>query len=346
MKEHIVALFHRQKSLAMLLATSLCVFIGTFFVIWALLARSYGVERFKQEFVKAVAELNELGFDVAYDALSFSSVSPFRIATFENFKLYKKNTGFSWNVPELTINANILNYGALIAYAGENQSFTLNRQSYPIHSENFSIKSRFDENGLVNFVMRAKKFEAAGLFSVKRFSWAIQRFDDEKKYSSKTDIRHIALLGSNAWHMSDVIDEFFIDFDIIGDFNTAHTYHQSLKDWNNNLGEVDINRLILNWKPLVLVGKGSVSFDENLTPEIKLVTTSRGLVETMENLEKAEIFDGKSVLVAKILLSSKISSAKNPDGNIDALMSSILFAPNMLNIENIQMLKQKDNLAE
>ena len=136
--------------------------------------------------------------------------------------------------------------------------------------------------------------------------------------------------------MSDVIDEFFADIDVYGEFKTAQSYRDSLMGWKDALGNIEVNRLILNWKPLVLVGKGDISFTENLVPEMKLVTTSRGLVESMDNLEKAEVFDGKSVLVAKILLSTKMTKLQTEE-DPEAVISTISVLPNQINIENIPM---------
>ena len=351
MKERFLALFHHQKKFTYFPLTLICVFVGSLLVIWALLARSYGVERFKQEFEKTVAGLNDIGYDVAYDDISFSAISPFKIATIKNFKLYKKDSDkfWAWNVEELGVNASILNYGTLIFYFSDKQSVQFGDETFPAHAESLSLKARFDEDGLYNLLLRTKKFEAETLFSVKEFRWAIQRMDDAKKYNSKTDIRHIALLNSSSWHMSDVIDEFFADIDVYGEFKAAQSYRDSLMGWKDALGNIEVNRLILNWKPLVLVGKGilnwkplvlvgkgDISFTENLVPEMKLVTTSRGLVETMDNLEKAEVFDGKSVLVAKILLSTKMAKLQTEE-DPEAIISTISVLPNQLNIENIPM---------
>ena len=123
---------------------------------------------------------------------------------------------------------------------------------------------------------------------------------------------------------------------VFGEFKQAQTYRQSLLQWNNNDGRVDVNRLILNWKPLVFVGKGNLIFDKNLKPEMRLVTTSKGLIETMDNMEKAGIFDGKSVLVAKILLSSKMTNLQ-PEEDPAAIISTFSILPHQLNIENIPM---------
>ena len=338
MKERFLALFHHQKKFTYFPLTLICVFVGSLLVIWALLARNYGVERFKQEFEKTIAGLNDMGYDVAYDDISFTAISPFKIATIKNFKLYKKDSDkfWAWNVEELGVNASILNYGTLIFYFSDKQSVQFGEETFSAHAESLSLKARFDEDGLYNLLLRTKKFEAEALFSVKEFRWAIQRMDDEQKYNSKTDIRHIALLNSASWHMSDVIDEFFADIDIYGEFKAAQSYRDSLMEWKGALGNIEVNRLILNWKPLVLVGKGDISFTEELIPEMKLVTTSRGLVETMDNLETAEVFDAKSVLVAKILLSTKMTKLQSEE-DPEAIISTIAVLPNQLNIENIPM---------
>ncbi len=338
MKERFLALFHNKREFVYLPLTLVCVFVCAMLVIWALLARNYGVERFKQEFEKAIAGLNDIGYDVAYDSISFSSISPFKIAAIKNFKLYKQDNEhfWAWNVEELGINASILNYGSLVFYFNGAQTVQIGEESFSAHDEGLSLKAQFDADGLYNLLMRAKKFEAEGAFSLKEFRWAVQRLDEDKKYNSKIDLRHVALLGSHSWHMSDVIEEFFADIDVYGTFEAAKSYRDSLTAWDESLGNIEVNRLILNWKPLVLVGKGDISFTENLVPEMKLVTTSRGLVESLDNLEKAEVFDGKSVLVAKILLSSKMTKLRSEE-DPEAIISTISVLPNQINIENIPM---------
>ena len=337
-KDLVRTFFHSHRTLVFLPMTFFCVFVGAFLVIWALLARNYGVERFKQEFTKAISGLNNLGYDIAYDDISFSAISPFEIVSIKNFKLYRQNGDkfWAWNVPELGVNASLLNYGAFVFYLSDGQSVQIGEKTFPARLESSIAKARFDDKGLYNFLIKLKKFDVEEQFSVKEFNWAIQRDDNEHKYSSKTDIRHVVLNETNSWNMSNVIEEFFIDMDVFGEFKQAQTYRQSLLQWNNNDGRVDVNRLILNWKPLVFVGKGNLIFDKNLKPEMRLVTTSKGLIETMDNMEKAGIFDGKSVLVAKILLSSKMTNLQ-PEEDPAAIISTFSILPHQLNIENIPM---------
>ena len=141
MKERFLALFHHQKKFTYFPLTLICVFVGSLLVIWALLARSYGVERFKQEFEKTVAGLNDIGYDVAYDDISFSAISPFKIATIKNFKLYKKDSDnfWAWNVEELGVNASILNYGTLIFYFSDKQSVQFGNETFPAHAHSNGV---------------------------------------------------------------------------------------------------------------------------------------------------------------------------------------------------------------
>lgn len=324
---------------ALPLATGIGVFVVSFLVMWMVFARISGISQVKQELVKLIASLNEAGYDIAYDKISFSPISPFSIAKIKNFQLY--NNEWKWRIAELNINAGLLNFGNMSIKPSEKQEFVRDGESHPVDMSEANILLSFDNNGLYSILAEARKININGLADIKSLQAAVQRSEDKetKVYVVKLDARNIDL-ADNSLNMENNIEEIFADLKINGGISNGETYRQSMRLWQENGGDIEVNKLIINWKPLVMVGKGNLAFDENLEPQLQLVTTSKGLIETLDNLGKAGAVDSKNVFVAKILLGNK--AQKIAEGKDDySIMAPIFAAPGKVMIENIPIIEEK-----
>lgn len=331
----------KKKKFIIPFVTFGAVFLLVIVILWAIFARTYGTHILKNNFIQLISALNQKGYDIAYDDIEFSSVSPFQIMKIQNFKLYHTENGnrWEWNVPEVILNANLLNYKAVSVYFSPSQSVIVNQDKFAFTANELVCNTYFKDSGLYSLLFNAGNIVFENGVKVKSIKWAVQQNDDET-YDSKLDIRHVELLEGKSWNMNTAIEEIYAELKTTKKFSDTGNYYDSLLTWQKDGGRFDIQRMIVNWDPLVLVGKGRISFNSHLSSKISLMTTSKGAEQTLDNLGDAQIFDSKNVFVAKILLSTK-QKEWEAQGNTEGTFSlPISYSDGQFMIENISMLPE------
>lgn len=330
------------KSLKFPIITFGVVFLLVIFVFWVVLARAYGSKLLRNNLAQIFDALNQKGYDIAYDDIEFSSISPFHIMKIQNFKLYHSDENgnrWEWNVPEVSLNANLLNYKSVSFYFSPAQSVVVNQDKFPFEARELTANAYFKNGALYSFLFNAGNIVFSNGAKIKNMKSAIQQNDDET-YEIKFDVRHVELIEGKSWNMSNAIEEIYIEMTTNKKFSDTGSFYDSLLTWQKDGGRFDVQRLIVNWLPLVLVGKGKLSFNAQLEPKLSLVTTSKGAELTLDNLGNAQIFDSKNVFVAKILLSTK-QKEWDAQGNKEGTFSlPISFSEGQFDIENISMLPE------
>ncbi len=330
-------------------ATAFCVMTATLLIIWGTVARNYGVDCVKKEFGKMIVSLNDAGYDIAYDKIEFSPVSLFYILKIENFKLYKLSEDGRWelNIPELSLNADLLNYKKLSLNFSPEQQFVYKGKSYKINIGSAFASFRFDEEGFHHFIGEMENLSIENIAEISAVKLASQRMEtlhfneDAPFLENYIELAGISLQTSNDWNMSRTIDEIYLNISLSGKISQAETYQQSFKDWLEKGGSVNVEKLILNWKPLVLVSRGSFSFGADFTsPSLQLITTSKGLIETMNNFETAGVFDRKGVFVSRIVLSNKAGKLSQDDKTY-TIITPVTLSAEALTVEGIPVWENK-----
>lgn len=77
----------------------------------------------------------------------------------------------------------------------------------------------------------------------------------------------------------------------------------ALRQWSEQGGTVEIERLILDWEPITLAAEGTLAFDAQLQPLVALSARVRGYGDLMDRLAKAGTIDRSAAEAAKMLLS-------------------------------------------
>lgn len=339
MVKNILLNLQRKYSLKLPLVTFSAVFVLVFLIIWCILARFYGMNMLKKEFGRTIEFLNQAGYDIAYDDIDFSAISPFKIMEIKNFQIYKieKNKRWAWKVPSLSVNANLLKYKSLNLYISEQQSLILGSDEIKIKVPEFSCRINFDGDGLYNLLLNSANIQFDNHTNIKNLKWAVQK-NDTGIYEAKFDTRHIRLFENRFDAMGAEIEEIYADVSLVENFEDKGRFYDSILDWRDKGGKIIVNRFILNWQPLVLVGKGDVSFDDNLEVKLSLNTTSKGFEQTLENLGNAGIFDSKSTFVAKVLVDTKNKQNNIDDAQADTFSVPMSWDKKQFFIENISML--------
>ena len=83
-----------------------------------------------------------------------------------------------------------------------------------------------------------------------------------------------------------------------------------------------------------MVSRGNIYLDGQFNPSLKLITTSKALIETMDNLEKAEVLEKKGVFVSKIVLSNKARKISE-DEDFYTIITPLTLSSDEMTIEGI-----------
>ena len=138
--------------------------------------------------------------------------------------------------------------------------------------------------------------------------------------------------------MSDKIDMIFAETDVMGKVHGNTSYRSAIYEWLEAGGYINMKYVSLNWKPLALVGRGSLYFNEKLEPNLHLDTSSKGLAESMDSMLQYQWLDGKGVFVSKILLGNKAFKLSPKDKYL-TVIAPIDYKDSKLLIENITVAK-------
>lgn len=286
------------------------------------LQRRAAIDAFKNNFDYLLSSINESGWDIAYDKVEFGHLYPSSLAKFKNFKLYKlidnpyKEIGWSeisidsgfFNPSQLSIN---LSPSGKLNYAGTQHKITLG--NYDIEVE---VIGNGSFNNLTADIKDLKISDWADIGSINYAARIIapQQINDQSPFfKNYLEINNIKLNGMLDYPLSQNISRVYLEADIIGQIKKADTIKIALNEWLAKDGKIEIKDFTINWLPLILVGKGDLYFDDNLNPIVRMNTSSKALLNLLDQLDQKNWLDSKGVFVAKILLSNKAYKANLQD---------------------------------
>ena len=337
-------LSEKLNQLFLPLVTGITCFFVFLLIFWILLTRNYLVASSKNVFLNLVNSLNQAGYDIAYDDVDFYSFSPVNVLTFKNISLYKISDN-SWRLtfPQLSVNADLLNYKKLNLHISENIFFSSQDNSTSISLQESMISLRWQDDGINNLMAELKNINIQNIANIDNIKFALQRSfakhinNDMTFLENYLEIANTQLNPMTFPNLPQKIDEFYINADILGKIDFKNSYFDDIKSWISSSGKIDIKKLILNWKPLVLVSKGTLNIDENFSSDLKLLSTSNGMLETLDIAENAGLFDKKGVFVAKIILGNKATPSSENDGTY-TIISPINWSKQGLTLESVPLI--------
>lgn len=288
-------------------------FFMTYLIFWVLLQRAFCLNLMIAEIKKIQNSLLEVGMDIAYDKAEFSKLSPFSLIKFDNFKIYSLNAQnyWEWNIPELKINSSLFDCGHLTISTNRNQEFVLKTKSYPVEIPVLKIALDFNkEIGLKEISIEGMALNIQGLATIDSLKFASQRMAPMQVseltplFENHFEIKKLTISEEIKFPLIKEINRIYLNANIIGVLSDKETYSQSVDTWLRLGGIIDIRKLIIDWKPLLMLGRGDLYFNDKLEPNLHLNTSSKGLVNVLDKLQD-NILDRKGVFVAKILLNNK-----------------------------------------
>lgn len=284
------------------------------------LQRRAVINHFKHEMSYAIKSLNQFGWDIAYDNISFSTIYPSKLITLENIKLYSHTQNRAFVIEKLYLTNSfftpeqlqISSEGAVkLVFDGIVHNIDFRYNDIAIDLKNGEAPN--------NLTFRIQNISISDWAKISEINLAArliapQRISEQAPFiKAHLDIRNIKLNGLLDYPLGQTIGRIYAGAEVIGQIKAQADFRQSVHEWFSHGGYVAIKDFNLNWAPLLMVGKGELSFNEKFQPVLQLNTSSKALLELIDDLEKKNWFDPKGIFVTKILLNNKAYKAGETD---------------------------------
>ncbi len=311
------------------------------------LERNQTIALIKEQILKIEDSLMAAGYDIAYDDLSFSHFSPWQILRIENLRLYSldENNYREWQCDEFAVSSGFFTGNKIRFHLSSRQSLHIGQHAWKMDAPKIMVEMTTDDNGIFqDFIYEAENLTVQKLLEIENIKFAMRRnnqktiVSDSPSVETFLNIKNVRIADYTGWPMNKEIDHLYLNANIIGNIEQRHTLNDSLYDWIENNGYIDIAKMIINWKPLVLVAKGELYLDDNLSPDLTLNTSSLALTEVLDKLNQYGWLEDKGIFVAKILLNNK-SFKRNQTDNYYTVTTPIKINNKQILIENIPVKK-------
>lgn len=335
---------HKIKKGKWFLLSFLFAFVTMLTFIDITLNRNAAIKQFKLNFSHIIRNLNEVGLDIAYDNLQFNSIYPYPLIEIQNLQFYNLKGEHLWKLkisqvecyPEL-LNAQKLNFK--IVNDGE---FSFDKETKKLTSQRTEIQAEFDKKGelkeIQTYIDEANIKDFAKIRTIVLALRKNQNIAPERALTqtieSHIEIRDATLNGLLNYPLTSEIKRIYAKFNLIGEIDIQDSLPLATETWLHNGGYIEIPSLIINWDPLQLVGRGDIRFDEEFSPKLQLQTSSKAMLDLLEDLQNKNYLDKKGVFVANILLGAKAYKL-NKDDKYLTISTPITYRENKLAIENI-----------
>ena len=307
-------------------------------VIKMSLERQSAINTIKEQIIQLENSLLAAGVDIAYDHLSFSNISPWQVVRIKNLQIYSldSNHFWAWKCDEFDISSDVFDAKKLHLHFSQKQHFQLGEKLWEAELPQVLAEAELSENHqLKSMTLQAENILAPNLFTIENLAFNAQRLNSSEAFAETfLEVKNLLIADNVSWPLNKKIDYIYLNSNVIGPFESQSIFTESLYNWIEKDGFIKIAKLIVNWKPLVLVGKGDLFFDENLSPTLSINTSSLALTEILDTLNQNGILQDKGVFVAKILLNNK-AFKKNLSDAYYTVTTPIKFDKGQVLIENI-----------
>ena len=321
-------------------------FLFAFFLmltfIEATLARNQAIRLFKKGFSDLTSCLNEAQMDIAYDRIRFSNLFFKPLVEIDNLQLYNLRGKELWKLSFAQISGDpgLLNTNKLLLRPSGEIGLAYGVKHHPV-SGKILLNITGADGGLEKLqadfdALNIKDFAKIG--SIRTQIRRMPAFANEAliapSYETSLEIRDVKLNGLLKYPLTSEIRRLYLHAALMGQISLKDSLWLEMENWLRNGGFIDIQRLVVNWEPMVLVGRGTVNFNEKLSPRINLMTSSKALLRLIDDLQKNGFLERKGVFVADILLKSKGFKLHEEDKHL-TLTTPINYQDGKLSVENI-----------
>ncbi len=317
-------------------------FILVFSCLYVTAQRGIMVKKIRKSIPEIITSFNEIGLDFAYDNIKFNPVAFFPLMKIDNPQLYSLDENQYWNLQfdNIKIYTNLLGSPQLQIKFANHGSFSHNNTLYDTTSDKTILRIN-DLLSQPEFLIRSEKFNIKNLalFNNVTFWLKPSHLNDTNAkglpfYQSLIEINNVSINGMINYPLSSHIKNISAKADIIGNFSFDNDLLTSVESWVKNGGFMDIPQLIVQWSPLILVGRGNIHFNKYLQPTINFNTSSKGMLKLIKSLQEISFINNSNVYVANILLSNKAFKL-NPEDEELTITTPISYSDGKISIENL-----------
>ncbi len=335
----------RSKSSAVLACFfSFCLVFGAIYIT---ASRNLAIKQIRFNLAKTTAALNEIGLDLAYDNIEFNSVFLFPLVKIDNLQLYNFQSLNDWSVNFATVKAypNIFGTPRIRFEFSNGGKFVFNDFSSEMNSEETFLDISSKNNAFHELVFHSENINIKNFAKIQKIAYLLQSVPQSNNlnmavtlpsFESFFEVNNVDINGLIDYPLSSKLKLFYAKSNIIGRFTPDDYLLTSMETWLKEGGFIEIPNLIVQWEPLMLVGRGTINFNENFSPRINFNTSSKGILRLIQDLQKNEILDSKNVFVANILLSNKAFKL-NPEDTELTISTPVSYADGKLSIENLTL---------
>ena len=306
------------------------------------MSRTYAVKQLKSALVNLEEHLNEFNLDIAYDSYSASSIYTQPLITFTNFELYSPGK-WSLKLPKLRIRNSVWNAGRFYIILGDEQILSFGKdKNITITSQNADLQIAANTAGNLELLLaQIKNINVKNYFKIQELNLAGRRTGTLNNgglalsvFENHFEAKNITLNGLLNYPLSSEISRIYAKTNFVGALNPEGPLTAAMENWLHQGGYIGIPNLVINWNPLLLVGRGEINFNEKLEPSLHLMTSSKGLTKLMDDLQDRDFLEKKGVFVAKILLANKSFKLSEED-RYSSVITPLDFSNGKISVENI-----------
>lgn len=306
-----------------------------FSAIYSFFCRNYAIGMIKTQFEELEKNLQSIGYDFAYDEVRFYSFSPWQIMRVKNFKIYSLDEKDFWQltIDDLNIDVGLWDIETVDIFLGNKQVVQRNDKEWPIFVSKIEAQMRLKKGAFKEFALKALDADVKNLMTIDSVFFQLKH--QKTPYASaKLDVKGITIDDMTGWPMNKLIDHFYLDTYLQGDWDKDVLISEAFYDWQDKGGSIVLQKGILNWKPLIMVANGDVVFNENTDVTVSLNTASLAMIETLDKLNENGFISNKGAFVVKILLNNK---AQKTTDKYKMVVSPLKINDKHVYLENIKI---------
>ena len=289
----------------------------------AFFQRQILIAQIKAKISYSITALNQFGWDLAYDNITFNAFPLLDLAIIRNPKIYKKDASFAWNGEKISLNNSILSPNKLTFYVDGRQNINVGGTA---HDMTFALEDGHfyfsDTGNPQSFSAVLHDISVHDIVDIEDIHLAADFLSSQTHQAQLptvklvSEIKNAKLNGLLDYPLSQNIKKIYLQANLIGQLQFRSGFQSDLREWLAHDGHIEIEDFSINWPPLLLVGKGQMLLNEKFNPIIRLNTTSLALKQLIDDLEAKNWLDSKGVFVANILLNNKSYKSAEDDEHL------------------------------
>lgn len=308
-----------------------------FLLMTAFFCRSYAVSILKNQFEELEKNLQSVGYDFAYDDLTFHTFSPWQIMRAKNFRIYSLDDKdfWQWTAEELSIDVGLWNIDTANLFLGTKQRLQHSGKEWKIELPQSEVIVRLKKGKIKELAFALTDIKVNNLMTIDSFSAQIKQ-QTIPQISLKADVKGLVLDDMTGWPLNKLVDHMYLYASLQGSWDKDLPLSEAFYEWIDDGGFVGIHKMILNWKPLIMVANGDIGFDNDSAATLSLNTASLALEETLDKLNENGYLSNKGVFVAKLLLQKK-AIQQNAADQYKTVVTPLKISRDEVLLENIKI---------